>query len=558
VLHLILALGAKLTDYVTKMRRFNSEAWIVGIASLLMLSVGLYSPEFVGFQTRFAVFAQEMLRHGPSVFPTVLGEPYPDYPATSTLLIWLLSKPFGAVTKFTAILPTALFSATTLAVTYRLLRPVSPLWAFLAVCTTMTTVMFFSEARSISLDQMLATITTLAFYLLWRRDFAAPGQPSRHVMPWIYVLLMVGFAIRGPMGVVVPAGVICSYFCCLRRWRALLQFGSVALLLIVVCWGALMGLAYLDGGRSFVEDVTRMQVAQRLDRSLHSPVYYYFFNSIGNYAFCFLPAFGVIVWLAPRFFQQPRKTQDRLLLLLAAWALVLLLGLSIPHAKKARYLLPAVPALAALAAYPIAFAHTRWLRFLRRFMQVCWWSLPWLGIAALIYLPSYAQKRGLTIDINVAPNMVALVLCAGGMCIVEWRGRQKPWRDAAIAAVAVLAFWIINAQIREPADAQMRSGHAFVATVEQLRQTQPAPLVLYRMSRDAVAIVYLVNADAEIKPVFMADPQQLTTQPLPVYLMAKSTELSSLQTAGIKLPAPVFAGRFYGDDYVVYFLAQVD
>ncbi|RDE49615.1 MAG: glycosyltransferase, partial [Candidatus Accumulibacter meliphilus] len=142
----------------------------VAVVGLLLFTLGLWGQEFVGFETRFAVFAKEMLRAGVSIFPKTYGEPYPDYPATSTLLIWLGSLPLGEVTKFTAILPTAIASALNLALTYRLLSYVSRQWAFVAVCFELLTATFLVEARAISLDQMLATITLACFILAYRRD----------------------------------------------------------------------------------------------------------------------------------------------------------------------------------------------------------------------------------------------------------------------------------------------------------------------------------------------------------------------------------------------------
>jgi 4-amino-4-deoxy-L-arabinose transferase-like glycosyltransferase len=91
---------------------------------IFFLGLGIFTAaldgEFISLQARFALFAQEMLRNGPSFFPTTYGIPYPDYPATSTFLIYLVSLPFGRVTPFTAVLPTAITSALILVVMYRI------------------------------------------------------------------------------------------------------------------------------------------------------------------------------------------------------------------------------------------------------------------------------------------------------------------------------------------------------------------------------------------------------------------------------------------------------
>jgi len=84
------------------------DSLIVAAAGLLLFTLGIWHQPFIDFETRFALFAQEMWRHGPGWFPTTYGEPYPDYPVTSTLLIWLAAHVFGGVTKLAAVLPTAL------------------------------------------------------------------------------------------------------------------------------------------------------------------------------------------------------------------------------------------------------------------------------------------------------------------------------------------------------------------------------------------------------------------------------------------------------------------
>ena len=84
------------------------QSLIAGALALLLFVLGEHTQTTIGFDSRFVLFAQEMLRHGPSVFPTTYGQPYPDYSATSTFLIWLLSVPFGEVTRLTAWLPTAM------------------------------------------------------------------------------------------------------------------------------------------------------------------------------------------------------------------------------------------------------------------------------------------------------------------------------------------------------------------------------------------------------------------------------------------------------------------
>ena len=95
----------------------------LGLLALLLFCAGVYQQPIIGFDSRFVLFAKEMLRHGPGFFPTTYGQPYADYSSASTLLIWLFSLPSGQVSSLSAWLPTAIASALIVSLIYRLLAP---------------------------------------------------------------------------------------------------------------------------------------------------------------------------------------------------------------------------------------------------------------------------------------------------------------------------------------------------------------------------------------------------------------------------------------------------
>ncbi len=80
---------------LTSRDTLNRQSLGLGLIALLLFLAGVYQQAAIGFDSRFVLFAQEMLRHGPGFFPTTYGEPYPDYSAFSTLLVWLFALPFG-------------------------------------------------------------------------------------------------------------------------------------------------------------------------------------------------------------------------------------------------------------------------------------------------------------------------------------------------------------------------------------------------------------------------------------------------------------------------------
>lgn len=251
----------------------------LGLLALVLFIVGNWHQAIIGFDSRFVLFAQEMLRHGPSFFPTTYGQPYADYLATSTLLTWLLSVPLGQVTSLTAWLPTAVASALIVVLVYRLTAPYSPRWGLLSIAMLLLSSTFISETRAVSLDQMLAAVALAVFYLGYAHDHFAAAKR----LHWVFLLVLLGFAIRGPIGLVIPTGVLCSYYLINRQWRQLFSFGLLALALLAACVGLLLLLAKLSGGEDFMHDVIRMQFLGRMDGSEGSGgVLYYFTSSLGN------------------------------------------------------------------------------------------------------------------------------------------------------------------------------------------------------------------------------------------------------------------------------------
>ena len=126
----------------------RQQSLALGLLALLLFCAGMYQQAAIGFDSRFVLFAQEMLRNGPSFFPTTYGQPYADYSGLPTLFIWLLSLPFGQVTSLTAWLPSAIAAAVIVTLMYRLLAPYSSRWALLSIALMLLTNTFITETVS--------------------------------------------------------------------------------------------------------------------------------------------------------------------------------------------------------------------------------------------------------------------------------------------------------------------------------------------------------------------------------------------------------------------------
>jgi 4-amino-4-deoxy-L-arabinose transferase-like glycosyltransferase len=455
--------------------------------------------------------------------------------------------------------------------TYRVLSLVSRQWAFIAVCFELLTATFLVEARAISLDQILATVTVACFVLVYRKV----DDVSISLRSWagILCLLVIGFSIRGPMGIVIPVGVICSYFALTNQWPAIFKMGVLALALLAACWVTLLFLARIEGGETFASDVVRMQVTGRMGgKEDMLPYYYYLTSSLSNFAvtfpFALVTAFVVVssAWShlsIPLLKKSSRQEWDpvlRMAVLIAGWFVVLLIGLSIPQTKKARYLLPAVPAIAALASYMFIAQGSKLLSFCHWLLQKLLLILPMLLAVVTVYATHYAQQHKLLFDIHSNLLLFLLACCQFvQLHSALYLKRHSDYRDKIIVAVAALAFWSTNVLLREPVDIQMHAARPFVEKVETLRRDKPAPIVMYNIGKDSIGVIYHVNVEGEFNPEFINQPNQLPGLVYPLYLMINDKNISSLQAAAsskfqVELPMPIYQGFFRDGNYTVYYL----
>lgn len=533
-------LGRGLIGLTPALRR---QSLIAGLLAFLLFIAGVYGQAPIGFDSRFVLFAQEMLRHGPSVFPTTYGEPYADYSSLSTLFIWLLSLPFGTVNSLTAWLPSAVAGAVIVTLMYRLLAPSSVRWAVVSIALLMLTSTFITETRAVSQDLMLAAVAFSVFYLGYAHDHFAAGRR----WPLVFILLLLGFGIRGPIGLVVPTGMLCSYYLLNRQWSRLLIFGVLASLLLAACVGLLLWLAEVSGGPAFRQDVIRMQFMGRMDGSEGvSGSLYYFTSSLGNYALAYPLA---LLALAAAWLSKPRQRGPalRLVQYCAAAGLIVMLGLSIPQAKKARYLLPMLPMAAIIAAYPFQVLHGRVFAWLRVGMQGLWLLIPALLIA-LLWVAKRRFPESLT---DLTPVMIVLGLLQLAALSRLWLPR---WRTEVLAFSAVLAVWSAYALVFEPVERQLYDTRTFSQAVMERIHEQPAPLVLHGMGKDAKAIKFMVNVEQDLQPLFTETTQALEALKGPAWLMMDRSDYQALQGTRLGTLQPVLSGRFDKNDYVLLWL----
>nr|WP_256588590.1 glycosyltransferase family 39 protein [Pseudomonas sp. HMWF021] len=347
--------------------------------TLAVFMVLQYKPAVLNYTTRFVDFAEYMLLNGVTLFPIADNlQPYPDYTVFNTLLVYLVSLPFGRVSILSMGLPSCVAASLMLVFIYRLGALHSRSWGAYGVLFSLLTWAFLDGVNSLALDIYPALFTVMCFYVA----YSAEMKKAPRRLAFLFVGLALGFAFRGPIGLIGPASVVGAYYLLSRQWRMLLVFSLLSGLILAAGIVLLAWAAYLQGGQAFVDEVLNMQGIGRFG-SDHAPRYYFYFSAgLFTYGITVFYAINVILKKYKLFFSSTRHKDIDLLLYLSVWLLVLLVLFSLPSSKKARYILAITPAISLLAAYLFVSKETAFVRAKNGLLNICL-NLPILGLGML-------------------------------------------------------------------------------------------------------------------------------------------------------------------------------
>jgi 4-amino-4-deoxy-L-arabinose transferase-like glycosyltransferase len=306
-------------------------------------------------------------------------------------------------------------------------------------------------------------------------------------------------------------------------------------------------LAYQVGGNNFVQDVFRMQIAGRMD-SQYFPFYFYFTNSFANYAIAYpLALFAMLGVLLAR-----KQLRDYpVLIQLVGWVLVILIGMSIPGEKKTRYILPFVPALALLAAYPLSVnIRQRYFIWLRTIISALLLFSPSLLFGLIMYITHIIVRMHLTTPVQSSlMTFFAVMQIAALILYVTVRTSQ---RTSIILICTLIVYFVAYFKIVEPLEFAIDSGRDFVTKVETLRIQKHAELVFYRESPDGLPIKYLVNVPQEVKPVFLKTYEELQAYRANAFFITTGAYYEELTTKQKRPFVIVESGKLGHVDLVVF------
>ncbi|MCK4609009.1 MAG: glycosyltransferase family 39 protein [Gammaproteobacteria bacterium] len=475
------------------------------------------------YTARFAVFAQNMLHNGPHLFPFLYGKPYPDYLATTTFITYLSSLMFGSVTVLSITLPNIIVAALTLVFIYLIGSIHSHKWGLYGAIFALFTLDFYTISCNPKPDIYIACITAATFYFAYSAQLY---QLTKRL--WLLpLLLLFGFMCRGPLGLIVPAGVLFGFYACNKNYKALLILAGGSTILLALCSATVVSAIHLLYGKKLLTHVINMQAATRFSTFKlaylnHLPLL------LQRYSITLPLAIITILLLykADYFKKRPLDAEPQLAIYLIVWAGIVFVGLALVTLKIPRYFSAMVPALALICAslFVVDTADNKIDKVKKIIIHIFAW-LPYLALVSIIALTLYSHWHNSYLAFNPLFVIIALALTILLSIIAK---RYYKDRITIYLIVALLSYVIIFTAFRNPP-----TKPAFAATnFMQQVQKYNLPIAFYKIGRDNFDLQLSANSNSKhyFQPQFIKSQKQLDALTKPTIIITDNSTFKQLIT----------------------------
>lgn len=380
-------------------------------------------------EANYALTAKEMLLSGDWMSPQIYGQYWFDKPVLIYWLIALSYKLFG-INEFAARLPSALFSAGTVALAdyfgQRLFG--NRRAGLLCAVVLATSLEFWLLARMIITDAVLMFFNSAAMVSFYF-GFADSGR-----IWYIAAYALAGLAVltKGPVGLVIPGLILCTYILVTKRWELLGRLFILprlaVFLAVVLPWYMYM---YKAHGQIFIDTFLGLHNYLRATVSEHPKdnVFYYYFVL---FPLSMLPWAGVMLKAMMQTYAKVRTTPIGYLLI---WSLVIIGFFTLMATKYPTYVFP--------ASFPAAILAGGYLEHMQQTASRKSWL--WLSVPAIllfIFLGIGGRK--------LAPGtdwLLLYVITSAASATIVWlqiRGPVGRLPEAVALSVMLISFTIIG------------------------------------------------------------------------------------------------------------------
>jgi 4-amino-4-deoxy-L-arabinose transferase-like glycosyltransferase len=346
-------------------------------------------------EPRYAQVAREMFLRGDWITPTLGGHTWFEKPA---LLYWMLIaayKIFG-VSEWSARLGPAICGLLTIGAIWRVGREVRIGWWSAVVMASSLGLVVFSRAASFDVVITMTATWALAFFLLHelRKDI--------WFLVGFYVFVGLSLLAKGLVGIVIPFGVVGSYYLLRMRWPnrrvwlSLLWGVPLAIAVSAIWYGPVIA----RHGWTFIDEFfIQHHFARYISNKYHHPQPIWFYPAI--ILLLALPWTPLLIAALVKARSWVWRGNDDLSILRVfalAWLALPIVFFSFSGSKLPGYILPALPAAALLVADWIAARNGRLMPYLGIFIA----TLLMVVVVLHWVAPKYAARESVRDLLNLA------------------------------------------------------------------------------------------------------------------------------------------------------------
>ena len=332
----------------------NRTAFILFVVATVIIFAGIgvrdaWPPD----EPRFALVAKEMVTSGQWLIPMRGGDIYPDKPPIFMWCIALFYLVTGSLS-VAMLLPSAIASLITLALTYRLARALADeKTAVLSMLLLLLSPQFVIQAKFAQIDALVACFIWVGVYG-FVRHFCIAKSWRWYYMAWAAMGL--GIITKGvgflPVLIFIPFSFLAfKHQLPSKRWEKRALFGPLIMLAVILVWlGPVLYLGVYQQDpmiQQYLSNILLKQTAQRYANAWHhiEPWYYYIVKVIPLF---WLPS--IVVLALKRKELKHALNEHPAFFALAFWAVLVVIFFSYSPGKRGVYVLPALPAVAMIAS----------------------------------------------------------------------------------------------------------------------------------------------------------------------------------------------------------------
>jgi len=416
---------------------------VAGLSALYLVG-GVQRDFWYPDEPDMAEITQHMIESGDYLRLKLYEREFPDYPP---LFFWLTSAAgaLGGQSEWVLRLPTMLSAIGLLIVTgvwtQRRLGPRVACWT---VAVLGTAYYFVWQAVNMHLDMPFAFLIGAAIIAY---DLARTAACARdRAVGWVGAALLMGLAslVKGPAGIVLPAGVLGLDHLLRREWRGAVRVTALAAAgsCLFVAWA--LAYAQAAGASNLVYFIFKQNVGRFLTGHSHlRPPHYYLVNiwpGLAPWALL-LPVGLMAAW------REARCNGNRPLGLAFLWFALIFVFFTISRSKRQVYILPLYPMAAVLIGYAVTrLLEAPWAEWRLARRLVLWPTAVAVlaaGLVGLCGLPFAGSQLGDYRDL-VAPGLVAgAALAAAGGYALACLLRRRAGPALAVVAAGMGAIYLI-------------------------------------------------------------------------------------------------------------------